>query len=166
MPTVKSESKKLDEANNCGYHRIKIQQLLGQLNQSVEQNIQLSEENLSLRQKKKFLKDKLEITTRKLQEVIVLAPFRTNLISDTQSPSPSPRRIPFRTTELGGSPSPSRMGRASGLSGHISNVTYDDQVSQGQHRQNLEESKKAIEAISNTFFAQFLNAEMAENFLD
>jgi hypothetical protein len=57
---------------------------------------------------------------------MVLAPVGAQSKPETQSPTHSPKRIPFRVAEPGGSPSPSRMGRASGLSGYMSNVTYDD----------------------------------------
>jgi hypothetical protein len=129
MPTIKSESKRLDETKNCDYHRVKIKEILGQLNKSVEENIRLSEQNTKLLTKKRFLKDRLEVTTRKLQEVMVLAPIAAEK-NNQETPSPSPRKNPvaFRLGEPG---SPSKFGRVSGLSGYVSNLTNEDQVSQG-----------------------------------
>lgn len=167
-PTIQSEAKRLDEAKNCAYHRAKIQELLVQLNKSVEQNIGLSEENTKLRFKKRNLKDRLEVTTRKLQEVMALAPSHAKVnnesLSPTQSPTKSPR--PFKSGEPS-SPtiSPNRIGRVSGMSARFSMATNDDQMSQGHYRQMFDEVKKGVEGISNSLFGQFIQHEMPVNFI-
>lgn len=66
-----------------------------EFNKSVEQNLQLNEKNKKLTTKKKELKEKLDYTSRKLQEVISLVPFMSEK-KEKEPVSPMKSSSPFR----------------------------------------------------------------------
>ena len=68
--TLKSEVSRLNDMKNCEYHRAKTKQLLSDYHGCVEENLRLKESNIRLTQARKSAEAKLEVMSRKLQQMI------------------------------------------------------------------------------------------------
>ena len=61
---------RLNDLKNCEYHRAKTKQILDDYHTCVEENLRLKEINMKITQQKKSLEAKLDLTSRKLQQLL------------------------------------------------------------------------------------------------
>ena len=70
--TLKSEVSRLNDLKNSEYHRAKIKQILHDYHNCVEENLRLKENNQKLLVTKRHLESKLDIASKKIQQVQTL----------------------------------------------------------------------------------------------